>query len=250
MVLIYFTYSDVKTYRCLDVNIYKYNNINTFICRDIGAMIKMKVILILSQKGGSGKSTTAINLAVEFSQKNNTVLLDVDPQGSTVDWGSQRKEQFEKNNIYTSYIPLEKIEETLTALKKNGCEYVIVDTPPIIADAHAKLLKHSDFAVVPLQTTRNDLPTITNTVNLIEQAGVDFGIVISRAEVGTTMYEKGKDVLARYGRVLGTIKSTVKMQYSAYECKGISEYDAKHENSIEFKEITNNIIRILQNKGK
>jgi chromosome partitioning protein len=51
----------------------------------------MRVVAILGQKGGSGKTTCAIHLAIAASrQKQKVVLLDLDPQGSAASWGKRR----------------------------------------------------------------------------------------------------------------------------------------------------------------
>ena len=53
----------------------------------------MKTLVILSQKGGTGKTTMAVHLAVEASRSGKTVaLIDLDPQASAAKWGDTRSD--------------------------------------------------------------------------------------------------------------------------------------------------------------
>ena len=211
----------------------------------------MKIILVLSQKGGSGKSTVARNLAVLYSKEYKTALLDLDPQGSTIKWGEQRNEDVKDNELLTHFLNIEDVDTDFSQLEKNGYEYIVIDTPPVLADVHEFLLQKADYGVVPIQTTREDLETLENTTTLIENAGIYYGVVINRADMKTIMYKEGKNIVAEYGKILGTIKETVQMQYCSYDCLGINEVKIKNNpvvehNQTEFVKIKKNIDRTLR----
>lgn len=208
----------------------------------------MKVILMLSQKGGCGKSTIARNLAVIFAKTHTTSLLDLDPQGSSLDWGARREEL--KEDIFTSYLDINEAESYLNNLEEGGCDVAIIDTPPILSNVHRILLNFADFVIIPMQTAFDDIPTIANNIELVESTRIPYGIVINKAREQTKIYKDGKLLLAEYGRILGTLSDTVQMQHASYEYCGISELDPKHKNSIALEKIKSTILKSFGEKVK
>ena len=80
-----------------------------------------KVITIAQQKGGSGKTTIAANLAAVYSLKNNlsTTLLDTDPQGSLGKWFLTRNEKLKNNEEkYDEIVNSQQCNEVAEKLKK------------------------------------------------------------------------------------------------------------------------------------
>src|SRR5271155_3168544 len=93
----------------------------------------MKTIVIANQKGGSGKSTSTLHLAVAAEQAGDgpVVISDTDPQGSTGDWFNQRK----KAGIDTprfAPLPLSGLTGYLQSLETAGASYLFIDTAPSI----------------------------------------------------------------------------------------------------------------------
>ena len=118
----------------------------------------MKTIIIANQKGGSGKSTATVHIAVAAEQAGDTPVLisDTDPQGSTVDWFNQRK----KTGIDTPrYAPLvlSDLKNNINALKEAGAAYLFIDTAPSIGSVNAELFAIADLILIPLNPTPADL---------------------------------------------------------------------------------------------
>ena len=91
----------------------------------------MKVIVIANQKGGSGKSTSTVHLAVAAEQASDgpVVISDTDPQGSTVDWFNQRKKAGLETPRYAP-LTLTDLPQYLHALEQAGASYLFIDTAP------------------------------------------------------------------------------------------------------------------------
>src|SRR5215475_13604048 len=100
----------------------------------------MKTIVIANQKGGSGKSTTTVHLAVAAEQAGDgpVVISDTDPQGSTVDWFNQRKRAGIETPRYAS-LPLSDLAGHQRALQDAGAAYLFIDTAPAMGGVNPEL---------------------------------------------------------------------------------------------------------------
>jgi chromosome partitioning protein len=77
----------------------------------------MKILTITGYKGGVGKSTTAVHLAAFFAQKGETLLIDGDPNRTSVKWASRGS------------LPFKVVNEKESARYIAGKEFVVIDTP-------------------------------------------------------------------------------------------------------------------------
>ncbi len=123
------------------------------------------IISFVNQKGGVGKTTTAINLAASLARKNNRlVFVDADPQGSAMKWHATESNQaFE---IMPQPSPLSMVDiETLD----DAYDYVVIDTPPAIGEITKNILAASDIVVVPVSPSSLDLWSCQGTLGMIEE---------------------------------------------------------------------------------
>ena len=131
----------------------------------------MKTIVIANQKGGSGKSTSTVHLAVaaEHAGDGPVLISDTDPQGSTGDWFNQRK----KAGISTPrYAPLtlSDLANNLRALKDAGASYLFIDTAPSIGSVNEELFAVADIILIPLNPTPTDLRALVKGLPTIKQS--------------------------------------------------------------------------------
>ena len=141
----------------------------------------MKTIVIANQKGGSGKSTSVVHLAVAAEQAGDgpVVISDTDPQGSTVDWFNQRK----KAGIETPrYAPLtfSNLPDNLRALEDAGASYLFIDTAPSIGGVNPDLFAIADLILIPLNPTPTDLRALVKGLPVIKQSGKPFNFMLAR----------------------------------------------------------------------
>ena len=96
----------------------------------------MQRIVVLNPKGGSGKTTIAINLASYLASRGHVpVLMDFDPQGSSVRWARKRKPSQPQVHVIAAF---EKDSRTTRAFQlrvPDEATHVIVDTPAAISGA-------------------------------------------------------------------------------------------------------------------
>lgn len=127
------------------------------------------IILIGSQKGGCGKSTTAVNISAELANKgHDVVLVDADRQCTAANWALDRVENtaLSKVNCVQKY---ENIRDTLLDMDQRY-EYVIVDAAGRDSRELRTGMTAAHVLVVPFRPSQPDLDTLANMQEIIVQA--------------------------------------------------------------------------------
>jgi chromosome partitioning protein len=142
----------------------------------------MATIAIVSQKGGSGKTTLALNLAVAATNdKRIACVIDTDPQATAAAWGDWRGDT--RPEVITS--PPARLGKTIQAAAKAGAELIVIDTPPHADAAAREAVRAADLVLVPTRPRAFDLHAIEATAELIgyarKPAFVIFNAVPPRA---------------------------------------------------------------------
>ena len=129
----------------------------------------MKVLGLLSRKGGSGKTTLAVHLAVAAQASGRRVLLvDLDPQGSAAAWWRARTAETPELEAATP----DRLPALLDAARKAGVDLVVVDTRPSVEADAAQVAALSDFVLVPTRPAILDLRAILATLDIVKGASV------------------------------------------------------------------------------
>lgn len=124
----------------------------------------MKVITLLSQKGGTGKTTIAAALSVEAERNNvQTLVVDIDPQASITKWGDRR----EAETPLVVSAQAERLERLLSEAETTGADLVVIDTPGKSGDAAAlKAARLSDFVLIPSRPSAHDINAISDSIDV------------------------------------------------------------------------------------
>ena len=141
----------------------------------------MKTVVIANQKGGSGKSTSTVHLAVAAEHAGNgpVVISDIDPQGSTVDWFNQRKRAGIDTPRYAP-LSLDNLSDELRALEKAGASYIFIDTAPSIGSVNAAIFAIADLILIPLNPTPTDLRALVKALPTIKASRKPFCFMLAR----------------------------------------------------------------------
>ena len=111
---------------------------------------KTKVLAVLNQKGGSGKTTIAINLAHAFQRLGNNVLIvDADPQGTARDWSDSS----EMGICPVVGLDRESLARDLPTVAQ-PYDWVVIDGPPQLAGISAAAVRVADVVLIPVQPSR------------------------------------------------------------------------------------------------
>ena len=136
----------------------------------------MKTLAILSRKGGTGKTTLAVNLSVAAERAgHSTILIDLDPQASAAKWNDNR----EGDAPVVVAAPPSRLPEVLKKAEDAGATLAILDTAPHTETAALDAAGVSEMALIPCKPALIDLQAITSTINVIRIANVPARIVFN-----------------------------------------------------------------------
>ncbi len=141
----------------------------------------MQVLTFVTQKGGSGKTTALLNLAVaasKLSPKGTRILIiDLDPQRSSLAWWESRQE----NNIGAIDIVPHELDKAISAAKQNNFDYVFIDTAARAETVNNMAMQAADFCVLPCQPSLLDMRAAKPTIDSLKKLNRRGGFLITRA---------------------------------------------------------------------
>jgi chromosome partitioning protein len=152
----------------------------------------MKTIAILSQKGGAGKTTLALHLAVAAAKDNlNTIVVDLDPQASAANWGDRRKTELPV--VVSSHAS--RLASVLDKARENDGQLAILDTAPHSDSIALQAARAADLILVPCRPAILDLEAIASTLELVRAADTPAVVVLNAvAPIGTEAEEAAEAV--------------------------------------------------------
>jgi chromosome partitioning protein len=161
------------------------------------------IIGVLSQKGGVGKTTIAVNLAATFAKSGLRVLLvDADPQSSALQWSAARDVE-----PLFSVVGMAKptLHKELPDIAKDY-QVVIIDGAPRVNELGRAAILASDMVLIPVQPSPYDIWAAAETVRLIQEAQVfkptlKGAFVINRKIANTAIGRDVTEALAQFDTI-------------------------------------------------
>lgn len=152
----------------------------------------MKTLAILSQKGGTGKTMLAVNLAIAAAQEDlSTLIIDIDPQASSAKWSMDRpKDQRLATTEHGSMLKHKLIE-----WREKGVDFIIIDTAPHSENSALQAAKEADLILIPCRPCVADLRAIENTISIAEMAKKPFTIVLNQLISGSKLSRETKSIM-------------------------------------------------------
>ncbi|MFN4129108.1 MAG: ParA family partition ATPase [Paracoccaceae bacterium] len=162
-----------------------------------------QVITVAQQKGGSGKTTLSVNLAVELSRRGVTVaLLDTDPQGSLGRWFMARRERLGDPGMELSTASAWGVGYECEKLRKTH-DIVIIDTPPKIDADLRPALREASLVLIPVAASHVDLWATDGVLDLAARENRASLIVLNRCKAGTRLGEEVANAAGNLADVAG-----------------------------------------------
>jgi chromosome partitioning protein len=138
----------------------------------------MKTLALIAQKGGTGKTTLALSLAVAAEQAGRTpVIIDLDPQATACNWSDRRKAD---TPIVVDAQPA-RLPNALAKAMQGGIDFAIIDTPARSEQASLAAAKIADLVLIPCRAQIYDLETLPVTQELLALAGSKTTVVVLNA---------------------------------------------------------------------
>ncbi len=162
------------------------------------------VITVAQQKGGSGKTMLAANLAAWLAAGKSTAVLDIDPQHSLARWHRLRTAHAPAPaSVALSEISGWRVAGELDRLRRSY-EIVLVDTPPVVDSDARRAIRAADIVVVPLQPSAPDLWAAEGTFQLAAEEKRPICVVLNRVPASGkqredmlhALHERGISVLS------------------------------------------------------
>ena len=209
----------------------------------------MRIIALVTQKGGSGKSTIASSLAVAAAEAGEKVIvIDMDPQASLTRWSCARKDA----NVGVTAVSPGKLPGALTALAKAGATLVIIDTPGTDSVAAASAMKSADLCIIPARPNAFDLWASETTRKQLRGMRKEYAFLLNQCPPSqqSARVEAGVEALEAMGGLLNPpISARVDYQEAARLGLGVTELHPAGEAAEEIRKLWSSLKRRL-NKGK
>ena len=156
-----------------------------------------KVITISQQKGGTGKTTLAVHLAMAFIKYHNlkVAIIDTDPQGSLGKWFMIRSERKVSNENLTFKTASLWGAQYESKTLKNDHDIVIIDTPPKIESDARPSIEAADLVLIPMAASHVDFWATGAIVEIAKKANKKILAQINRSSQRSKLIEKTKDFI-------------------------------------------------------
>jgi len=157
----------------------------------------MQRIVVLNPKGGSGKTTIAVNLAGYFaSQQQRPVLMDYDPQGSSGRWVSKRDPARPRVHLIAAHERNPKMTRTFQLRPPPDSTHIILDTPAAVTgQTMIELTRQADKILVPVLPSDIDIHAASRCIRdlllvaKIRRHDNRLGVIANRVKVHTLVYQ-------------------------------------------------------------
>lgn len=157
----------------------------------------MKTIAILSGKGGAGKTTLAVHLAVASEQAgHSTALIDLDPQASAFSWKDTRPSDTNTPVVISAHA--ERLPEILDTAKQKGVRLAIIDTAPHAERPALVAARAASLVLIPCRPAIFDLRSISATVDIARLAGVPAMVVLNAVPTRGKLVSEARRAISTY----------------------------------------------------
>lgn len=202
----------------------------------------MKTIAIISQKGGAGKTTVAIYLAVAAELHNlKTAIFDLDPQASATSWSDKRND---KTPVVVS-AQAGRLPILLEQAAGQSADFVIIDSAPNADSASFAAARSADLILIPCRPSAFDINAIGTTLNLAAVANKPAYVLLNAVPSHGKIAEEAIRTFKSVGiKVVDPmLHYLVAFSHSVNDGRTAQEYDPKSKAATEINSLFSWVIK-------
>ena len=207
------------------------------------------ILSFINQKGGVGKTTLSINVAscLALSEKK-VLLIDADPQKSSMDWANVRQGERKFNVISLATSTVHKEIELL----KPNYDYIIIDAPGNLSNVTRSVIVGSDKIIIPILPSPYDIwaaddiiTTIKDVKEIASNIDPEVHFLINQKIANTKIAKEALDCLEGYNINILKTKIYRRLIFATTASNGNSVFDTPKENvaALEIQELTKEITK-------
>lgn len=192
----------------------------------------MKTVAIISQKGGAGKTTVAIHLAVAAEQRGlNAAVFDLDPQASAATWADRRTAP----SPAVVSAQAARLPGLLEQAAAQSADLVIIDSAPNADAASLAAARAADLILIPCRPAAFDLNAIGTTLNLAAVAGKPAYVVLNAVPPLGRVGDEARRALAGASVSVAEplLHHLVAFSHSVNDGRSAQEFDPKGKAAVE-----------------
>jgi chromosome partitioning protein len=209
----------------------------------------MNVVAVISEKGGVGKTTIAVDLAVAAVRRQLVVaVLDIDPQATAANWLDRRKDK----QPWIIATPVSRLVPVISKCKAEGVELIIIDTQGEISMDTAAAARRADLVLIPIEPNMSSLETVPKVADLVRYAGnPDSAYIITRAAIqGHEAKEAAAFITAQGLTVSPVVLHARAVHRHAWNAGQVAaEFDSHSKAAEEAAQLAEYVLRFKLNMG-
>jgi chromosome partitioning protein len=173
------------------------------VTKAVGGDAPVRIVSLVTQKGGTGKSSLAVSLAVAAAESGlKAVVLDIDPQGTAEEWYKRRTA--EAPAVHS--ISWANLSSRLYRVSQQGYDLAIIDTPGADGHAASEAMKEAHFCLLPVRPSVADIEASKVTVRYLSDHAKPFAFLLNQCPTGgrTSRTSNARMALQLLGRLCGS----------------------------------------------
>jgi chromosome partitioning protein len=170
----------------------------------------MKIVAVICQKGGVGKTCVSVHLATASALAGHrTAIVDLDPQGTASSWGDLR--QADEPEVISGQAA--RLPMLIEAARANGADLILIDTPPQADTIALTAAKVADIVLVPIRPAIWDLQAAQPSLLLAQVANRPAFIVLNGVRPGSNIGNEAAAGLIGQGAQVAPVMLRQRVQY-------------------------------------